>query len=79
MWASFAMSPLLESFTPEIFMKEQSEPELLKTTQTQEIVRQIVPLLKDIRFGSIEIVIHDGRIVQIDRHEKFRANALTGN
>ncbi len=59
-------------------MREQSELELLKTTQTQEIVRQIVPLLKDIRFGSVEIVIHDGRIVQIDRHEKFRANALTG-
>lgn len=28
--------------------------------------------LKDIRFGSIEIVIHDSKIVQIERKEKFR-------
>ena len=27
--------------------------------------------LKDIRFGSIEIVIHDSKIVQIERKEKF--------
>lgn len=28
--------------------------------------------LKDIRFGSIEIIIHDSKIVQIERKEKFR-------
>ncbi len=28
--------------------------------------------LKNIRFGSIEIVIHDSKIVQIERKEKFR-------
>ncbi|MEQ1628443.1 MAG: DUF2292 domain-containing protein [Nitrospira sp.] len=28
--------------------------------------------LKDLRFGSIEIVIHDSKIVQIERKEKFR-------
>jgi len=28
--------------------------------------------IKDIRFGSIEIIIHDSKIVQIERKEKFR-------
>lgn len=38
----------------------------------EAIARQIVSILHGIRFGSIEIVIHDGRVVQIDKHEKFR-------
>lgn len=28
--------------------------------------------IKDIRFGSIEIIIHDSKIVQIERKEQFR-------
>ena len=37
-----------------------------------EIVRQIGEMLESIRFGSIEIVVHDGRVVQIKRKEKLR-------
>ncbi|MGR8952311.1 MAG: YezD family protein [Gammaproteobacteria bacterium] len=37
-----------------------------------EIVRQISEMLEGIRFGSIEIVVHDGRVVQIERKEKVR-------
>lgn len=33
--------------------------------------------LKDIRFGSIEIVIHDSKIVQIERKEKFRLDGTS--
>lgn len=32
----------------------------------------IVRALCGIRFGSVEVVVHDGRIVQIERKEKFR-------
>jgi hypothetical protein len=28
--------------------------------------------LREIRYGSIEIVIHDSRVVQIERREKVR-------
>ncbi|MEO8631495.1 MAG: YezD family protein, partial [Betaproteobacteria bacterium] len=27
---------------------------------------------RDVRFGSIEIIVHDGRITQIERREKLR-------
>lgn len=37
-----------------------------------EIAAHIVSILQTIRFGSIEIVVHDGRVVQIDKHEKYR-------
>ena len=33
---------------------------------------QILNSVRGIRFGSVQIVIHDGRIVQIDRTEKRR-------
>jgi hypothetical protein len=35
---------------------------------TQKILRAI----QEIRFGSVEIIIHDSRIVQIERKEKIR-------
>jgi hypothetical protein len=35
-------------------------------------IERIVQALQGIRFGAVEIVIHDGRIVQIERKEKVR-------
>lgn len=40
-----------------------------------EAERRILDSLHDIRFGSVEIVIHDSRIVQIQRSEKLRFDA----
>ncbi|MEC4749631.1 YezD family protein [Methylomicrobium sp. Wu6] len=37
-----------------------------------EIVHQISQMLEGIRFGSIEIVVHDSKVVQIERKEKLR-------
>lgn len=39
---------------------------------TKEIVGQIIHMLEGIRFGSIEITVHDSRVVQIERREKIR-------
>jgi hypothetical protein len=38
----------------------------------QDIAEHIISILDGIRFGSLEIVVHDGRVVQIDKLEKFR-------
>lgn len=37
-----------------------------------EIATQISDILQEIRFGSIEIIIHEGKVVQIERKEKLR-------
>lgn len=29
-----------------------------------------------LRFGSVELVIHEGHVVQIERHEKFRPDPV---
>lgn len=28
--------------------------------------------LKSLRFGSVELVVHDGRVIQIEKREKIR-------
>lgn len=37
-----------------------------------EIATYISDILQDIRFGSIEIIIHEGKVVQVERKEKLR-------
>ena len=36
------------------------------------IEQTILRALKDLRFGSVEITVHDSKIVQIERREKVR-------
>ena len=38
----------------------------------EELVGTLVRLIREVRFGSIEIVVHEGRITQIERREKVR-------
>jgi hypothetical protein len=46
----------------------------LKQANSHEIAAHIASIVQGIRFGSVEIVVHDGRIVQIDKRERFRVN-----
>jgi hypothetical protein len=38
----------------------------------RQLTQQILRALQEIRFGSVEIVIHDSKVVQIERKEKIR-------
>jgi hypothetical protein len=46
-----------------------------KKQNTIEIANQISKILQEIRFGSIEIIVHENRVVQIERKEKIRFDA----
>ena len=41
-------------------------------TELRRVERELVAALRDLRFGSVEIVIQDSRVVQIERREKVR-------
>jgi hypothetical protein len=43
-----------------------------RESRMSAIATQISDILQDIRFGSIEIIIHEGKVVQIERKEKLR-------
>ena len=45
----------------------------------QDIEQAILLAVKGIRFGSVEIVVHDSRIVQIERKEKIRFDSSRNN
>jgi hypothetical protein len=36
------------------------------------VVRELLAALRDLKYGSVEIVVHDSRVVQIERREKVR-------
>ncbi len=37
-----------------------------------ELDKEILKAIKGIRYGSVEIVIHDAKVVQIERKERIR-------
>ncbi|HEY6421436.1 MAG TPA: YezD family protein [Candidatus Binataceae bacterium] len=39
---------------------------------TEEVLERIRAALNAVRFGSIEVIVQDSRVVQIERKEKFR-------
>lgn len=41
---------------------------------THEVVQEILRALDQLRYGSVEITVHEGRITQIERREKVRFN-----
>jgi hypothetical protein len=45
-----------------------------KEQQLVDIANQIATALQGIRFGSVEVVVHDSKVVQIERKEKLRFN-----
>jgi len=51
---------------------------ILNTIQAGEVERQIANALRGLRYGSVEIVVHDGRVVQIERKEKVRLEGAEG-
>ena len=46
------------------------------TTSTERsasnVIERIAEAIDGVRFGSVEVVIQDGQVVQIERKEKFR-------
>jgi hypothetical protein len=40
--------------------------------QTNTVEQAILLAVKGLRYGSVEIVIHDSKVVQIERKEKMR-------
>jgi len=39
---------------------------------SEEVLAALAAVIGEMQFGSIEIVIHEGRVLQIERREKLR-------
>jgi hypothetical protein len=49
--------------------------ELPMSAITQPVEREILEAVRGIKYGSVEVVIHDSRVVQVVRTEKVRLEA----
>ena len=45
------------------------------STLTAPVEREILDAVRNIRYGSVEVVIHDSKVVQVVRTEKVRLDA----
>ena len=54
---------------------DNHRPTNLVDATHRHLTQQILRAIQEIRFGSIEIVIHDSKVVQIERKEKIRIDA----
>lgn len=43
-----------------------------KPAGIEQIRKQVLQAIQDVRYGSVEITVHDGKVVQIERKEKIR-------
>ena len=50
-------------------MKLEQDP---RCNPSSEVMQLIARAIDGVRFGSVEVVIQDGRVVQVERKEKFR-------
>jgi hypothetical protein len=50
----------------------QVRPEPKLESIPEEVFGALLQLVRETRFGSIEIVVHEGRVTQIERREKVR-------
>lgn len=43
-----------------------------RTIVTKEDLQKIKEFIEDIRFGSVSVIVQDGRVIQIEKNEKVR-------
>lgn len=53
-------------------MSKVTSPGPHRSGTDADLAREIATAIRGIRYGSVEIVIHDSRVVQIERREKVR-------
>lgn len=56
-------------------MKQKGDLSPLNTTRiplSREELEQLLESIKTIKYGSLTLIIQDGRVIQIDKNEKRR-------
>lgn len=51
---------------------KQSQTPVADESALQKSIAEILHAIQNLRYGSVEITVHEGRITQIERREKVR-------
>ena len=61
------------SRAPEFFVAKPPEGDMAEIKKvSDEELEKIRKLIESLKYGSVNIIIQDGKIVQIDKNEKIR-------
>jgi hypothetical protein len=52
--------------------RQLDRPSQDASLEPSSVYERIARVISELRFGTVEITIHDGRVVQIERTEKIR-------
>jgi hypothetical protein len=47
-------------------------PQQAASQTSSEVVQEILRAISQLRYGSVEITVHEGKVTQIERREKVR-------
>jgi len=50
-----------------------------KTHDDAQIEQHILEAIRSLKYGAVEIMVHDSRIVQVEKTEKVRFEPARGN
>ena len=56
-------------------MARNPQPNTGQALASHDMERVVLHALKGIRYGSLEIIIHDSRVVRIERKEKIKVDS----
>jgi hypothetical protein len=57
---------------------QQSENEVAAQSGSEEWLEQVRRQVGSLRFGVVQVVVHDSRVVQIEKTEKIRFEPTAG-
>lgn len=58
-----------------IRLRDEPSPRL--DEHNPEVALEILRAVQEIQYGSVEVIVHDSRVVQIERKEKIRIGGET--
>lgn len=56
----------------EAFLFGEKEASQLAKSEWEDVVTHLERMLQSIKFGSITLVVQDGKVIQIEKNEKVR-------
>jgi hypothetical protein len=53
-------------------MADDKDRNLLSNVLDEKVFRELITLLSTLQFGSVTLIIQNGKVIQIEKNEKFR-------
>ena len=64
-----------QSFVPLQAVEPKTPRAIGAASVDEDVARRILTAVGSLKYGSVEVTVHEGRVVQIDRRERVRRDA----